>query len=88
MVAMVTIKIQNAGQSGHGARTTAGRLVVSFMAKEKEKEGEKAKKKLQKVFSFCGCSVDSSLGPAVELECGPDQTMFLAVPPAMLPSTM
>ena len=55
LVAMVTIKIQNAGQSiqsGHGARTAAGTLVVSFMAKDKEKEGEKLKKKLQKVVSF------------------------------------
>jgi hypothetical protein len=37
LVATVTIKIHNAGQSNesrHGARTTAGTLVVSFMANE------------------------------------------------------
>jgi hypothetical protein len=55
LIAMVTIKIYNAGvsiQSEHVAGTTAERLVVSLMAKDKEKEGEKSKKKLQKVCSM------------------------------------
>jgi hypothetical protein len=49
---MVTIKIPNTGisiQSEHVAGTVAERLVVSLMAKDKEKEDEKSKKKLQKV---------------------------------------
>ena len=54
LVAMVTIKIQHTGlslQSEYVARTTAEQLVVSLMAKDKENEDEKSKKKLQKVCS-------------------------------------
>jgi hypothetical protein len=71
LVATVTIKIQNAGQSiqsGHGARTKAETLVVSFMAKDKEKESEKLKKKSQKVVSFVPMRL-TLLGPAMELKC-------------------
>jgi hypothetical protein len=51
---MVTMKIRTRDYQSnqkHVAGTTAERLVVSLMAKDKEKEGEKSKKKLQKVRS-------------------------------------